>query len=71
MTRDVWRTIGGFCLLIPGFLTLIVLPEVGVPLTLLGTRILGDRFKWATALNNRIDKGWAKVKLWLKKRRAK
>ena len=34
MTKDFWRIVGGFSLLIPGFLTLIVLPEVGVPLAL-------------------------------------
>lgn len=66
------RLIGGFCLLIPGFLlTLILMPEFGVPLVLLGTRILSDRFKWAKSLNGHIDRAWAKIKLWLKKFRAK
>jgi hypothetical protein len=71
VTKDFWRIVGGFSLLIPGFLTLIVLPEVGVPLALLGTRLLGDRFKWAKSLNGRIDRGWAKMKLRLKKFRGK
>jgi len=61
MNRETWRLIGGFCLLIPGFLTLIILPEVGVPLALLGTRLLGDRYKWAKSLNGRIDRTWAKL----------
>ncbi len=55
----------GFALLILGVPLTLLLPEVGVPLLLLGTRLLGDRFKWARALNARVDSTWAKVKAWL------
>jgi hypothetical protein len=69
MGKDTLRVIGGFCLLIPGFLLILVLPELGVPLALFGTRLLGDRYKWAKALNARIDRAWAKVKVWFKSKR--
>ena len=69
MGKQTLKLIGGFCLLIPGFLlTLFLMPEFGVPLALLGTRILGDRYGWAKSLNARIDRTWAKVKARFKKK---
>jgi len=61
------RLVGGFVLLIVGTPLALLLPELGVPLVLLGTRLLGDRYKWAKALNSRVDKGWAKTKAWFKR----
>jgi hypothetical protein len=61
------RLIGGFVLLIVGTPLALLLPEFGVPLVLLGTRLLGVRYKWAKAVNSRVDKGWAKIKAWFKR----
>lgn len=61
------RIIGGFGALISGAIITIPLPEFGVPLVLLGTRLLGDRYKWAKNLNKKVDVGWAKTKVWFKK----
>jgi hypothetical protein len=63
--KQTLRVIAGFALLIPGLPLAVLLPEIGVPLLLFGTRLLGDRFKWAQALNARVDSTWAKVKAWL------
>jgi UPF0716 family protein affecting phage T7 exclusion len=71
MDRRNWRLIAGFALLVPGFLTVLILPEIGVPLLLFGTRLLGDRFKWAQALNSRVDQTGSKAKVWLNKFRKK
>ncbi len=48
-----------------------ILPEIGAPLVLMGTRLLGDRFKWAREVNHRVDRTWAKVKSWLNKMKIK
>ena len=61
------RLIGGFFALIIGAIAAIPLPEFGIPLVLLGTRLLGDRYRWAQVLNQRVDLGWAKTKAWFKK----
>ena len=61
------RLVGGFCTLILGAVITVPLPEFGIPLILLGTRLLGDRYQWARTLNAKVDIGWAKVKAWLKK----
>lgn len=58
-----WRITAGFLLLIPGVLTVLVLPEVGVPLILFGTRLLGEKFKWAAVVNNQVDMGWKNLKI--------
>lgn len=65
--KKLSRLIGGFASLIVGVPLLLVLPEVGVPLVLVGTRLLGDRYKWANALNVKVDAGWVRVKAWLKR----
>lgn len=67
MNKSTLRLIGGFALLVPGGLLLLILPEIGVPLALLGTRLLGDRYKWARTLNQKIDVWWAKSKTGLKR----
>lgn len=65
--KQTLRLIGGFGALISGALIAIPLPEFGVPLVLLGTRLLGDRYKWAKNLNEKVDVGWVKSKVWFKK----
>lgn len=66
-SRKLLRLAGGFGALVAGVLTALPLPEFGIPLVLLGTRLLGDRYKWANALNAKVDIGWAKAKAWLRK----
>ena len=61
------RLAGGFAALIVGALITLPLPEFGLPLVLVGTRLLGDRYQWAKTLNSKVDVGWAKIKAWLKK----
>jgi hypothetical protein len=61
------RLCGGFLALIVGVVITIPLPEFGVPLVLLGTRLLGDKYEWARIVNQRVDVGWARTKAWLKK----
>jgi hypothetical protein len=69
--KQTLRVIAGFALFIPGLPLAVLLPEIGVPLVLLGTRLLGDRFEWARAVNHSVDRTWAKFKSWLKKKRRK
>lgn len=61
------RLAGGFGALIAGALIALLLPEVGIPLVLLGTRLLGDRYRWAKTLNAKVDVGLAKTKAWFKR----
>ena len=61
------RLFGGFLALIIGAIATIPLPEFGIPLVLLGTRLLGDRYAWARVLNRKVYSGWAKTKAWFKK----
>lgn len=65
--KQTLRLIGGFGALFSGVLIAIPLPEFGFPLILLGTRLLGDRYKWAKNLNEKVDAGWANTKVWFKK----
>lgn len=66
-SRKLLRLVGGFSALVAGALIALPLPEFGIPLVLLGTRLLGDRFTWAKILNSKLDIGWAKTKAWLRK----
>ena len=63
----ILRLIGGFSALLISALIAIPLPEFGVPLVLIGTRLLGDRYRWARVLNQKVDSGWARTKAWFKK----
>ena len=63
----IFQLIGGFSALLVGALIAIPLPEFGVPLVLIGTRLLGDRYRWARVLNQKVDSGWARTKAWFKK----
>jgi hypothetical protein len=58
----------GFILLPIGVvLTLVLLPEFGVPLILISTRFLQVRFQWARTLNVWVDKKYAQFKIWFKR----
>jgi hypothetical protein len=61
------RLAGAFGALLVGAITALLLPEVGIPLVLLGTRLLGDRYRWAKTLNAKVDVGWSKTKAWFKR----
>lgn len=61
------RTIAAFVILAAGIVLALPLPELGIPLILVATRMLGDRFAWARVVNAKVDAGWKKVKAWLKK----
>jgi hypothetical protein len=66
---NLLKLIIGFILLPIGvFLTLILLPEVGVPLILISTRFLQVRFKWARSLNVWVDTKYRQFKVWFKSR---
>ncbi|MEY4554218.1 MAG: hypothetical protein RL197_645 [Actinomycetota bacterium] len=65
--KQFLRHLGGFSALMVGALITLPLPEFGVPLILLGSRLLGDRYKWARTLNAKVDVGWARIKAWFKK----
>jgi hypothetical protein len=58
----------GFLLLpIGAVLTLVLMPEFGVPLILISTRFLQVRFQWARTFNVWVDKKYAQFKIWFKK----
>ena len=63
----IFRLVGGFVALIVGAIITLPLPEFGIPMVLLGTRLLGDRYRWARVLNQKVDAVWIKTKNWFKK----
>lgn len=54
--------VGGFALLIVGAVLALPLPEVGVPLVLIGLRLLGRRYAWARRANAWLDERYARLK---------
>jgi hypothetical protein len=63
------KLIIGFILLPVGIvLTIILLPEFGIPLILVSTRFLQVRFKWARTFNIWVDNKYKEFKVWLKKK---
>jgi hypothetical protein len=56
------RTFIGFVLLILGALAALPLPEVGIPLVLIGLRILGRHYRWARTANAWLDERWARTR---------
>jgi hypothetical protein len=63
------KLIIGFILLPVGIvLTIILLPEFGIPLILISTRFLQVRFKWARTFNIWVDNKYKEFKVWLKKK---
>jgi hypothetical protein len=66
---DFLKLIIGFILLPVGvFLTLILLPEFGVPLILISTRFLQVKFKWARAFNVWVENRYREFKVSFKKK---
>lgn len=66
--NNLARLLGGFfALFFGGLLSLLLMPEFGIPLMLIGTRLLGHRYAWARKLNVKIDAGWIRFKSWFKK----
>jgi len=60
----ILRIVTGFTLLALGVLAAIPLPEIGVPLLLVGLRLLGSRFEWARRANVRVEAGWGATRRW-------
>ena len=52
----------GFLLLPIGTILLPLLPELGVPLTLLATRFLGRKLQWARRFNTWVDNKWSNLR---------
>jgi hypothetical protein len=65
--KERLKLIGGFATMIIGFAITLPLPEFGIPMVLIGTRLLGNKYKWAKTVNQIVDSGWIKVKAWFKK----
>jgi len=61
----------GFILLPLGILITPLLPEFGIPIILLSTRFLQERYEWARRLNVWVDAKYKAAKAWLRKRRNK
>jgi hypothetical protein len=61
------KLIIGFILLPVGILlTLVLLPEFGIPLILVSTRFLQVRYQWARTFNIWVDKKYKDFKAWFK-----
>ena len=58
------RIVFGFTLLVAGVLLAIPLPEAGVPLLLIGLRMLGERYAWARRANEWVDARWSAATRW-------
>jgi hypothetical protein len=61
----------GFILLPIGVLITPILPEFGLPIILLSTRFLQEKFAWARKLNIWADAKFASAKVWFRKFRRK
>jgi hypothetical protein len=48
-----------------------ILPEFGVPIILLSTRFLQEKYLWAKKLNIWVDAKFAAAKAWFRKFRSK
>jgi len=57
----------GFVLLPIGILVTPLLPEFGVPIILLSTRFLQEKYDWARRLNTWVDIRFNAVKAWFRK----
>ena len=67
MNEFLKLTIGFILLPIGAVLTLVLMPEFGVPLILISSRFLQVRFQWARTMNVWVDKKYAQFKIWFKK----
>jgi hypothetical protein len=61
----------GFILLPIGILVTPLLPEFGIPIILLSTRFLQEKYLWARRLNVWVDAKFKATKAWFRKRRSK
>ena len=61
----------GFILLPIGILITPLLPEFGIPIILLSTRFLQEKYEWARRLNVWVDVKFNAAKAWFRKRRSK
>jgi hypothetical protein len=61
----------GFILLPIGVLITPLLPEFGVPIILLSTRYLQEKYEWARRLNLWVDAKFKGLKAWFHNRRNK
>jgi hypothetical protein len=61
----------GFFLLPIGILITPLLPEIGIPIILLSTRFLQEKYEWARRLNVWVDAKFKAAKVWFRKRRSK
>jgi hypothetical protein len=52
----------GATLLVAGLLLTLPLPEFGIPLMLVGLRLLGERYAWARLANAWLDAQWRKLR---------
>jgi hypothetical protein len=65
------RLIIGFILLPIGVLLTPLVPEFGVPIILLSTRFLQEKYLWAKKLNLWVDARFESAKVWFLKLRKK
>lgn len=61
----------GFILLPFGVLLTPLLPEFGVPIILLSTRFLQEKYEWARRLNVWVDAKFEAAKAWFRRVRKK
>ena len=61
----------GFMLLPIGILITPLVPEFGIPIILLSTRFLQEKYDWARRLNVWVDAKFKAAKAWFRKRRRK
>ena len=61
----------GFLLLPIGVVLTPILPELGVPLILISTRFLQEKYDWARKLNVWVDAKYSSVKAGLRRLRKK
>ena len=66
MSRNL---IMGFILLPVGVLLTPLVPEFGIPIILLSTRFLQEKYEWARRLNLWVDSKFSAVKAWFQNRR--
>ena len=61
----------GLILLPLGVLITPLLPEFGIPIILLSTRFLQEKYEWARRLNIWVDEKYNALKVWFRNRRNK
>jgi hypothetical protein len=61
----------GFILLPLGVLITPLLPEFGIPIILLSTRFLQEKYAWARRFNVWVSEKYDALKVWFRRRRSK